>query len=112
MRVLKFIVDGNSIEQDPSCDFSGLFPGAEKHVKMEFAFSPNWTDAVKVVAFWSILGTEYPPQVLDENDSCMVPEEALIRPVFKLQVLGSYKGNTFRTNMVDIHQRGVAYEPG
>lgn len=106
MRVLKFIVDGRSIKQDPICNFSGLFPGKENFIKAEFTFSTEWNDAVKVVAFWSITGSEYSPQVLDENNSCAIPKEALARPAFKMQVLGRSAQKILETNKMTIYQRG------
>lgn len=106
MRVLQFIVDDKTIEQNPSCNFNGLFPGTEDAVKVAFTFSPEWEFATKVVAFWSIMGNEYPPQVLDDNNCCMVPKEALSRPAFKIQVLGIHEKVMVETNKLTIYQRG------
>lgn len=106
MRTLKFIVKNDIITQDPSCDFNGLFPGANDDLEAEFVFSPEWKNRVKVVAFWSMLDKEYPPQVLNSSNSCKIPVEALARPAFKVQILGKYRGHTVRTNMVTIYQRG------
>lgn len=106
MRTLKFIVTNDTIIQDPSCDFSGLFPGANKHIQAEFTFSPEWKNRVKVAAFWSMLDKEYPPQVINPDNLCEIPEEALARPAFKVQVLGKYRENTFETDTITIYQRG------
>lgn len=106
MRTLKFVVDGSTIRPDPSCDFSGLFPGAETSVKAEFSFSPEWKSMVKVAAFWSMMGSEYPPQVLKDGKSCMIPAEALKRAAFKVQVLGKYKGVPTSTDKLTIYQKG------
>ena len=106
MRILKFIVDGSNLTQDPSCDFDGLFPGSEENIKAEFIFSPEWTDALKVVAFWSVMGTEDPPQILDENNTCEIPIESLMRPVFKLQVLGRRGKIPLKTNTTSVYQKG------
>lgn len=107
MRTLRFIVDGRDIKQDPSCSFNGLFPGTEDTIKAEFAFSSEWKSVVKVIAFWSLMDKEYPPQVLnyDEN-ACMIPKEALARPAFKIQILGKQNGRSFKTNMFTVYQRG------
>ena len=40
MRTLKFIVEGQIIKQDPSCDFTNLVPGTEGYLRAEFSFSP------------------------------------------------------------------------
>lgn len=87
MRTLCFIVNNKTIKPDPSCDFGDLFPGKNPNIQAEFVFSPEWENALKVVAFWSMLDKEYEPQLL-ENNTCVIPEEALSRASFKVQVLG------------------------
>lgn len=106
MRVLRFIVNNNTIRQDPNCDFSGLFPGQEKEVMAEFEFSPEWKSGTKVAAFWSILGAEYPPQELIDGETCMIPIEALQRPAFKMQILGKHKGKRIETATITVYQSG------
>lgn len=106
MRVLKFIVTGKTLEQDPSCDFSGLFPGREDRIKAVFSFSKEWDRAIKVAAFVSVMGTEYTPQVLDDENSCFIPVEALARPVFKMQVLGKRSKTKLETNTLNVYQKG------
>lgn len=106
MRVLKFIVDGKTIRQDPSCDFTGLFPGTETSVVAEFSFSPEWKTGVKVAAFWSMMGSEYPPQELKDGKSCMIPTEALKRAAFKVQIFGKPNGVTTSTDKMTVYQRG------
>ena len=106
MRVLRFIVDGEKIYQDPLCDFGGLFQERNCDVQAEFTFSHNWDDKTKVAAFLSIRGAEYEPQVLQDN-TCMIPPEALDRAAFKIQVLAK-KGNTsISTNKLVILQTGT-----
>lgn len=107
MRTLRFIVDGETIVKDPSCDFSGLFPGTNPDIRAEFVFSPEWESRVKVVAFWSMLTQEYPPQVLKDDNTCLIPKEALARPAFKVQILGKYRGRKYQTNQTIVYQRGV-----
>lgn len=110
MRTLRFIVDNASIKQDPTCDFGGLFPGRNPEVRAEFIFSNEWKDTIKVASFWSMLDAEYEPQLLD-NDSCIIPREALSRASFKVQVLGkkiksAYDQSILSTNKVTIRQTG------
>ena len=110
MRTLRFIVEDEVIKQDPSCDFSGLFPGRNPYVLAEFVFSSEWENSVKVAAFWSMLDTEYEPQVL-HNDSCIIPTEALSRTSFKIQVLGKkdksrFNSTTLSTNKLTVRQTG------
>lgn len=106
MRTLDFIVTNETIEQDPSCDFNGLFPGKNANVQARFIFSPEWDKRVKVVAFWSMLGIEYPPQILSDENACIIPKEALEKPAFKLQILGRLRGCIHKTNPITIYQRG------
>lgn len=103
MRLLKFIVEGQTIKPDPRCDFSGLVPGTAGYLKAEFSFSKEWTSTPKVVAFYSRLGNEYPPQALKDGRTCMIPTEALRKRVFKVQVLGQ---NGLVTNKLEIDQKG------
>lgn len=110
MRTLRFIVDNETIKQDPSCDFSDLFPGKNPNIRAEFVFSPEWEDAVKVAAFWSMLDKEYEPQLLD-NDSCNIPQDALSRASFKIQVIGKKRVTSRRvialsTNKLTVRQTG------
>ena len=106
MRVLRFIVDNTTIREDPSCDFSGLFPGRNDEVMAEFEFSKEWKSAVKVVAFWSLLGAEYPPRELNEDDTCMIPIEALRTYAFKMQIIGKVNGKRKETKKFMIRQSG------
>lgn len=106
MRTLKFIVDGQVIKSDPNCDFSGLVPGTEDFVKVEFSFSSEWAGYMKVAAFYSPLGTEYPPQLLVDGYSCMVPTEALERRTFKIQVIGKKDNSKLITNKIQVVQEG------
>lgn len=107
MRTLKFIVDGQIIKQDPSCDFSGLVPGSKGYLQAEFSFSSEWSGYTKVAAFWSMLGKEYPPQFLADGRTCMIPAEALMRRTFKVQVLGRRTNDkTIATNKLPVKQNG------
>lgn len=110
MRTLRFIVNNDSIERDPSCDFGGLFPGRNPEIRAEFIFSDEWKNTVKVASFWSMLDAEYDPQVLND-DSCIIPTEALSRASFKIQVLGkknklAYDQKILSTNKLTIRQTG------
>lgn len=107
MRTLKFIVDGQHIEKDPNCDFDNLVPGTEGYLRAEFKFSPEWTGTDKVAGFYSNLGREYPPQVIDRLGVCDIPAEATKGEKFKIQVFG-LKGAGFKltTDKVLVCQNG------
>lgn len=106
MRALRFIVDGQNITQDPSCDFSGFLPGTENYLRAEFSFSSEWESTTKVVGFFSNMGKEYEPQVLNNNKSCLIPNDALKNRIFKIQITGRNKTYTLRTNKVTVEQKG------
>lgn len=106
MRTLKFIVDEQIIKKDPNCDFSNIIPGTEGYLQAEFSFSPEWNDCVKVVAFYTTLGRECSPQVLEDGKTCMIPAEALTRKAFLIRVLGKHKNLKLTTNRVIVTQDG------
>jgi hypothetical protein len=106
MRTLRFIVDDQIIKPDPSCDFSGLVPGTEQYLQAEFSFSNEWTGCVKVATFWSMLGKEYPAQILKDGRTCVIPAEALKKQSFKIQVVGKSTDLKILTNKVTVSQTG------
>ena len=105
MRTLRFIVDGKTVKQDPTCDFSGLFLNKDSGVCAEFIFSSEWNDKIKVAAFWSMLDREYEPQALD-NNTCIIPVEAFSKASFKIQVLGIGGHERLTTNKLVVLQTG------
>ena len=105
MRTLRFIVDGQTVKQDLTCDFSGLFLNKDSGVCAEFIFSSEWNDKIKVAAFWSMLDREYEPQALD-NNTCIIPVEAFSKASFKIQVLGVGGHERFTTNKLVVLQTG------
>lgn len=106
MRTLKFIVEGQSIKKDPTCDFSGLIPGTEGYLKAEFSFSQEWDGCAKVAAFYSAMGDEYPAQVLYDGRTCNIPAEALKNRVFKFKLLGKKSKFKITTNKFEVKQNG------
>lgn len=106
MRTLRFNVNGQIIQQDPSCDFSGLVPGTVGYLLAEFTFSEEWSGCTKVAAFYSPMGKEYPPQILVDGRSCVIPMEALARQTFTVQVVGKKKDFKMTTNKVAVKQDG------
>lgn len=106
MRTLKFIVDRQIVKKDPTCDFSGLIKGTKGYLKAQFTFSREWDRCAKVVGFSSNMGVEYKPQALDENGCCFIPEDALKRQSFNIQVFGKRDGYFILTNKMTIFQDG------
>ena len=108
MRTLKFIVECQIIRQDPNCDFSNLVPGTEGYLRAEFSFSQEWKGCTKVASFWSAVGDEYPPQVLADGASCLIPAEATQKYAFKIGVVGKSSHTRIVTNKVIVKQNGGA----
>lgn len=106
MRILKFIVDGQLIAKDPNCDFSNLIPGTSGYLEASFSFSREWNGCKKAVAFYSPLGMEYPPQMLSDNDRCVIPSKALEKRSFMIQVVGKGEDYKIKTNKIMIFQNG------
>ena len=108
MKTLRFIVENQIIKKDPTCDFSDLVPGTKGYLIAEFSFSKEWDGMAKVVGFYSPLGREYPPRVLADGKTCVIPFEALEKRIFKVQVVG--QGLKFdqklKTNKVAVYQNG------
>jgi hypothetical protein len=106
MRTLKFIVNQQTITQDPKCDFSGLIPGTEDYLQAEFIFSSEWSGCRKVAGFYSVMGTEFEPKLLADGKTCKIPSEALKRKTFKVKVFGKRDKMRLETNKVAVCQNG------
>lgn len=105
-RTLKFNIAGQSIEQDPNCDFSGLVPGTEGYLKVEFTFSPEWDGCVKAAVFnIGAPGGEY-AAVLKDGKSCDIPDAVCGRPAFKVYVYGQNKDFHIKSDEIIIRQNG------
>ena len=102
MRTIKFVVDGQSIKKDPSCDFSGLVSGSVGYLKAKFQFSSEWHGCKKAASFW--LGDEEHAKMLDSLDSCFIPEAALVTDQFKVSVIGVRPGYRITTNKTRVRQ--------
>ena len=105
-RSLQFIVNNQTVSEDPACDFSNLIPGSHGYLVADFEFSKEWDGLNKVVAFSSPLGREYPPRVLADGRTCVIPFEALEKRSFKIQVIGKLGDVVLRTNKVTVKQNG------
>lgn len=103
MRVLKFIIDGQKIWQDPSCDFSGIAPGTKGYLKAEFSFSQEWKGCRKAAVFES-LGKEIPIPLI--NGQCWIPERVLDWKIFSVKIIGESEGYRITTNRVEVQQDG------
>lgn len=106
MRTLVFNVKNQIIQKDHSCDFSGLVAGTTGYLKARFLFSEDWNGCAKVVGFFSKNDEEFPPCVLNEDNTCMIPDEALKYHEFKIRVYGRNNDYTITTRPITIKQYG------
>lgn len=108
MRTLKFIVEGQIIKKDPSCNFDDLVPGTEDYLEVEFSFSPEWDNCVKAVTFGSVLGYTFDSRIMKDGVSCFVPLNATKKRMFTIKIVGRRKGTEtyITTNKITVTQNG------
>lgn len=102
MRTLRFYVDRQSIWRDRNCDFSHIKPGTKEEIRLEFIFSQEWDLFTKVVGFWNRNREECKPQILQDNNTCTVPKEALKDFIFYIEVLGKYGNLNLNTERIAV----------
>ena len=102
MRTLKFTVVGQSIKKETDCDFSGLVAGSVGYLRAKFTFSSEWNGCKKAASFW--YGDQEYARLLDDQDSCMIPEEAIVGEMFKISVTGLKSGYKIKTNKTKVRQ--------
>lgn len=105
MRILRFIVSGQTIRPDPSCDFSSLVPGTTGYLKAVFTFSEEWRGCAKIAEFRKYASSDPESERL-VNDACMIPEKTLIGNKFFISVIGIKPGYRIKTNKVWVKQDG------
>lgn len=100
MRVLSFKADGQRLKKQANCDFSGLVAGSVGYLRAEFKFSDEWSECRKAASFW--VGDKEYPVLLESDDTCAIPAEALAGELFEVSVLGvkqDYKILTTKTKV-------------
>lgn len=102
MRVLRFIANGQILEPDPECDFTGLVSGTKGYLHAEFEFDNDWIGCRVAASFFSP-DKEYPAIV--EDGICEIPEGALSFRYFYVQLTGVRDGYKITTNRQIVRQR-------
>lgn len=102
MRILEFEVDKQRLRKNIYCDFTNIVAGTEGYLKAKFDFiGPDWLGCKKAASFW-YNGHEY-AVMLDSDNSCMIPTDALIGDMFEVQVSGmrdkSYQIKTIKNKV-------------
>lgn len=105
MRILKFLIDGQKLSADPSCDFSGIVPDTSNYLFAEFSFSNEWAGTVKVAEFKKRRGVA-PIPVGIINGQCEIPSEVLTGSKFFVNVIGKRGRYKITTNECFIKQEG------
>lgn len=105
MRVLDFIVSGQTIKRDPLCDFTGIVAGSSGYLRARFHFSSDWAGCKRVAVF-SCAGQEYPAALA--GNVCDIPAEALTGRAVQVYVVGQrgeYRISTNKTAFPQIVRR-------
>ena len=102
MRKLEFNVEDQRLKRTPGCNFSHIVAGTVGYLQMQFHFSHEWDDCVKVVSFW-IDGVEEPVK-LDSTNTCEVPTTVSSRETFDISVTGGKTGYRITTNKYHMKQ--------
>lgn len=101
MRILKFIIDGQTIRKDPSCDYEHIVSGTKGYLCASFSFSADW-DGCRKAAIFSCLGRDHPVPII--NNKCQIQEEALLYKYFRVKVVGEKDGYRITTNSEEVKQ--------
>lgn len=103
MRTLEFEVMEQVLQKKEDCKFTDIVAGSIGYLQAKFYFKGDeWKDCIKVAGFWSD-GQEY-AAVLDENDSCIIPKEALTKRKFVVSMTGAREGYRIKTTKTEVKQ--------
>lgn len=105
MRTLKFIVNAQKLEKDPSCDLSGIVSGTKGYLFAEFSFSKEWEGTVKVAEFKKRRRSET-ISVPIINGRCEIPNDVLTGTKFFIRAIGKNGSYKITTNECYIKQEG------
>lgn len=97
MKILDFIVTGQTLQREPLCDFSGIVAGSRGYLFTRFTFSKDWAGCKKVAVF-ICKGEEYP--VAPQDGLYEVPAEILTGGPVKVKVVGQRGSVRITTNAV------------
>jgi hypothetical protein len=103
MRTLRFNVSKQRITNQKDCDFSGIVAGSVGYLYAKFDFSKEWDECtMKIARFWNN-DNEY-SVILDPNNECEIPHEALTNKIFRVSVLGVASQFRIDTNKAKVRQ--------
>lgn len=102
MRELIFVVDGQLLRKKADCDFSHVVAGSVGYLKAVFEFSREWDGCRKAASFW-LDDAEY-AVLLDDSNSCTIPEAILTGEKFQVSVVGVKPGYKITSNKTKVKQ--------
>lgn len=101
MRKLKFIVNGQSIRPDPSCDFTELVSGTRGYLQAIFRFSDEY-EGFRKAAVFRICDKECAVPIV--NQACTIPEEICAAKIFSVSVVAETENYRIVTNHAEVRQ--------
>lgn len=106
MRTLKFILDGQKLKKDPSCDFTGLICGTMNYVKLSFDVSGDWNKCFIIVSFLDENDHEIDASEL-KNFECLVPNTTSSYKKYKIRLIGCDRTGNCKiiSSMQEIRQK-------
>lgn len=104
MRTLEFEVKQQRLRKQPGCDFSHIVAGSFGYLKAKFYFSSEWDNCKKAASFICEGSDEEHAVLLDENNSCVIPSEALVGNSFDVFVTGVRPGLLIQTARTSVKQ--------
>ena len=103
MRMLNFTVDKQRITNHKDCDFSGIVAGSIGYLHAKFEFTSDWDQCTtKIARFWN--NDKEHSVILDSNNECEIPHEALTGKIFRVSVLGVASSLRIETNRTKVRQ--------
>ena len=106
MRVLDFIVKGQSLIKNPDCDFGNIVAGTRGYLSARFQFYGNEWNTCKKAASFYLEDREF-AVLLDENNSCLIPNEVLVSDRFEVSLTGLNDGLLIKTTKTKVKQEGI-----
>ena len=102
-RILEFNVEKQRLMKKKDCDFSNIVAGSVGYLRAKFYFSQDeWKGCKKAASFW-VDDQEY-AVLLDGNDICEIPPEALTVDKFAVSVTGARQNYQITTTKIKIKQ--------
>lgn len=102
MRTLAYKVSDQQLS--PIGDHSNIVAGSKGYLKAKFEFNSEWDGCTKVASFFNN-GNEY-ASILDTDESCEIPGEALTSNSFEVSVEGRKPGYRILSKRIKERQIG------